>query len=59
MVNKDMRKLLVLHFSKPIVLLNYLLVNAASIALIEILNTLSLSLKDLSNPSPGIYLIIL
>jgi hypothetical protein len=41
-----MRELLVPHFSQRIESLNYLLVNVASIALIDILNTLSPSLKD-------------
>jgi hypothetical protein len=46
LVNKDMRELLVLHFSKGIVFLNCLLVSAAGIALISILNALSPSLKN-------------
>jgi hypothetical protein len=49
-----MRELLVLHFSKCIVLINCLLINAASIALIDILKGLSPSLKDLFQFSPGI-----
>jgi hypothetical protein len=47
LVNKHMNELLVLQFSKRIGLLNCLLVIVASVALIDILNTLSLSLKDL------------
>jgi hypothetical protein len=46
LVYKYMRELLVLHFRKRIIWLNCLLANVASIALIDILNTLSPSLKD-------------
>jgi hypothetical protein len=51
-----MSQLFARHFSKGIVLLNYLLVNIASIALIDILNALSASSKTLSNSSLGIDL---
>jgi hypothetical protein len=46
LANQYMRELPMLHFSKRIVLLNCVLVNVASIALIDILNALSPSLKD-------------
>jgi hypothetical protein len=46
LVNKYMRKLLVVHFSKRVVLLNCLLVKVSSIALVDILDALSPSLKD-------------
>jgi hypothetical protein len=46
LVNEYMHELLVLQFSKRIILLNCLLVNVASIVLIDIRNALSPSLKD-------------
>jgi hypothetical protein len=53
LVNKYMCELLVLHFSKRIALINCLSVSFASIALIDILNAFSPSLKNLSNSYPG------
>jgi hypothetical protein len=56
LVNEYMRELLVLHFSKRIVLLICFFANAASITLSDLLTALSPNLKDLSNFSPGIDL---